>query len=133
MFEVGRVCSVDCPRAFALLLALLRSGDDARTFRRANDCGPCRGGPQQIRSVSNMAWRSLMPDNQFTEALIAHWPVWLVSVTLVVAAIIDGRKLKVPNWLTFPLILSGWIYGLEVGGWAGLQASFVGTLVGLGL
>jgi prepilin peptidase CpaA len=80
-----------------------------------------------------MAWRSFMLDNRFAEALIAHWPVWLVTVTLVVAAIIDGRKLKVPNWLTFPMILSGLIYGFEVGGWSGLQASFIGTLVGLAL
>ena len=74
-----------------------------------------------------------MLDNRFADALIAHWPVWLVSVTLVVAAIIDGRKLKVPNWLTFPMILSGLVYGFETGGLAGLQASFVGVLVGLGL
>jgi prepilin peptidase CpaA len=74
-----------------------------------------------------------MLDNRFADALIAHWPVWLVTVTLVVAAIIDGRKLKVPNWLTFPMILSGLIYGFEVGGMAGLRASFIGTLVGLGL
>ena len=64
-----------------------------------------------------------MLDNRFADALIAHWPVWLVTVTLVVAAIIDGRKLKVPNWLTFPMILSGLIYGFEVGGWSATKVS----------
>lgn len=62
---------------------------------------------------------------------LAHWPVWLVSVVLVVAAGIDGYKLKVPNWITFPLVLSGWLYGVCVGGWAGLGASLLGTVVGL--
>ncbi len=33
-----------------------------------------------------------------------HWHVWLVTVTLIVAAVIDGWKLKVPNLITFPLI-----------------------------
>ena len=31
---------------------------------------------------------------------------------MIVAAVIDGWKLKVPNWLTFPLVLSGWTLGL---------------------
>jgi prepilin peptidase CpaA len=58
---------------------------------------------------------------------------WLVSIVLVVAAVIDGRKLKVPNWITWPLVLSGWIAGAILFGWAGLGWSVAGTLVGLGL
>src|SRR5205807_2103402 len=38
---------------------------------------------------------------------LANWPLWFLSVAMIVAAVIDGWKLKVPNWLTFPLILSG--------------------------
>jgi len=34
-----------------------------------------------------------------------HWQVWLVAVVLVVAAVIDGYQLKVPNWLTYPMII----------------------------
>jgi prepilin peptidase CpaA len=60
-----------------------------------------------------------------------HWPVWLVSVTLVVAAVIDGWKLKVPNWLTFPMIISGWLYSGICFGWDGLGWSLTGTAVGL--
>ncbi len=41
-----------------------------------------------------------------------HWPLWFISLAMIVAAVIDGRKLKVPNWLTFPLVLSGWALGL---------------------
>ena len=48
----------------------------------------------------------------FIEQVIANWPVWFVTVALIVAAIIDGIQLKVPNWLTFPFIISGWIYSM---------------------
>jgi prepilin peptidase CpaA len=69
-------------------------------------------------------------------SIVKHWPIWVVTITLIVAAVIDGWKLKVPNWITFPMILSGWIYGLfSTGsfGWEGLAASLVGTAVGLAL
>ncbi len=65
--------------------------------------------------------------------LLDNWPVWLVSITLVLAAVIDGVKLKVPNWITFPLILGGWIYAWGTGGWEGLGSSLLGTAVGLAL
>jgi prepilin peptidase CpaA len=61
------------------------------------------------------------------------WPIWLVSAVLVVAAVIDGWKLKVPNWITFPMVISGWIYSFAAFGWEGLGASLIGTCVGLGL
>lgn len=62
------------------------------------------------------------------------WPVWVVTITLIVAAIIDGMKLKVPNWITFPMIASGWIYCAAFSpyaGWEGLGLSLFGTAVGL--
>jgi len=62
-----------------------------------------------------------------------NWHVWLLSAVLVIAAVIDGWKLKVPNWITFPLILSGWIYSGIAFGWPGLGWSLLGTAVGLGL
>jgi prepilin peptidase CpaA len=74
-----------------------------------------------------------MPDHNFLTNLSAHWPVWFITVTLVVAAVIDGYKLKVPNWLTFPLVLSGWVFGAVSGGWPGLGESLLGTVVGLAL
>ena len=57
-------------------------------------------------------------------------------MTLVVAAVIDGLKLKVPNWITFPMIISGWIYSAALSpyaGWEGLMYSLIGTVVGLAL
>ncbi|HET6883963.1 MAG TPA: A24 family peptidase [Pirellulales bacterium] len=62
-----------------------------------------------------------------------HWPIWFVTVALIVAAAIDGWKLKVPNWLTFPFIVSGWIYSGVAFGWEGLGYSLLGTLAGLAM
>jgi len=66
-------------------------------------------------------------------SLVENWHVWLVTITLIVAAVIDGYKLKVPNWLTFPMIISGWVYSTAYFGWEGLGWSMVGTGVGLAL
>lgn len=66
--------------------------------------------------------------------LAETWPCWVVTITLVVAAVIDGLQLKVPNWITFPMIISGWIYSTAFSpysGWEGLFLSLVGTAVGL--
>ncbi len=69
-----------------------------------------------------------------SKAVVENWPIWLVTVTLVVAAVIDGLQLKVPNWLTFPMIVSGWVYSSVLSGypwWEGLLYSLLGTAVGL--
>lgn len=71
--------------------------------------------------------------------IINNWHVWFVTVTLIVAAVIDGIKLKVPNWITYPMIISGWVYSVFAAASAGeswyygLGASLIGTLVGLAL
>ena len=79
----------------------------------------------------------IMPDfGNFSELLMEHWPIWFVTITLVVAAVIDGLQLKVPNWLTFPMIISGWVYSATLSGypwWEGLMYSLLGTVIGLAL
>src|SRR5881398_2039186 len=70
--------------------------------------------------------------------ILTHWPLTLVCVAMIVAAVIDGWKLKVPNWLTFPLVLSGWLLGLlnnfglltEAGFEGGIGAALAGTALG---
>jgi prepilin peptidase CpaA len=69
--------------------------------------------------------------------ILNHWPLTFVCVAMIVAAVIDGWKLKVPNWLTFPLVLSGWVLGLlhnfgwlEATGTGGLGASLTGAAFG---
>jgi prepilin peptidase CpaA len=72
--------------------------------------------------------------------ILSHWPLWFTCVAMVVAAVIDGWKLKVPNALTFPLILAGWALGgchnlglLEGTGTGGIGASLAGTALGFAL
>jgi prepilin peptidase CpaA len=72
---------------------------------------------------------------------LSNWPLWLVCLFLIVAAVIDFWKLKVPNWLTFPMIFAGWAYGAIAGAltgggfgaWEGLGASFALTWFGFAL
>src|SRR5882762_1737796 len=72
---------------------------------------------------------------------LENWPVVVVCVGMVAAAVIDWWKFKVPNKLTFPLIVSGWLLGLCVNfGWVegyqgqgGVGAALAGTFLGLGL
>jgi prepilin peptidase CpaA len=40
------------------------------------------------------------------------WPLVFLSLAMIVGAVIDGWKFKVPNWLTFPVIISGWLLGI---------------------
>jgi prepilin peptidase CpaA len=65
--------------------------------------------------------------------LTDNWAMWAVTVTLVVAAVIDGLYLKVPNKITYPLIAAGWIYSTAVGGLPGLGWSLAATFFGLAL
>jgi prepilin peptidase CpaA len=45
-------------------------------------------------------------------SLEKHWPLIVMSLGLIAGAIVDGWKFKVPNRITFPLIISGWVLGL---------------------
>src|SRR5213079_606206 len=72
---------------------------------------------------------------------LAQWPLFVVCVAMIAAAVIDGWKLKVPNWLTFPLILSGWLLGLlhtfqllpDSTGAGGIGGAVAGTFLGMAL
>lgn len=66
-------------------------------------------------------------------AIVANWHVWFVTVVLIVAAVIDGWILKVPNWLTFPFIISGCVFSFVMFGMQGLGWSLLGVVVGLAL
>jgi prepilin peptidase CpaA len=72
--------------------------------------------------------------------ILSHWPLTFVCVAMIVAAVIDGWKLKVPNLLTLPRILSGWLLGLlhncgllESSGQGGLGSSLLATALGFAL
>ncbi len=68
---------------------------------------------------------------EITQYLMENWHIKAVSAILILAAWIDGRELKVPNWITFPMILSGLVYQTYVGGVEGFGAGILGMVVGL--
>ncbi|HMP79793.1 MAG TPA: A24 family peptidase [Pirellulaceae bacterium] len=76
-----------------------------------------------------------MPD--FIVNLSQTWPFWAVTIFVVVAAYVDGKELRVPNKLTFPMIFAGWLFSLIAfqlngeGWYVGLFWSLAGTAVGL--
>lgn len=72
----------------------------------------------------------------------ANWPLVVVSLGMFACAVIDWWKLKVPNYLTFPLILSGWLLGLlhnfdvhlfADAGKGGIGAALAGTFFAFGV
>jgi len=71
--------------------------------------------------------------HELTDAMVRHWPIWVVTATLVIAAVIDGWILKVPNLITYPMIVAGWCYSGYYFGWEGFGWSLLGTSVGLAL
>jgi prepilin peptidase CpaA len=65
--------------------------------------------------------------------IFEHWNIWLVTIVLIVAAVIDGFELRVPNWITFPFIIGGWVYSTAAFGWQGLGWSLAGTVLGMSI
>jgi prepilin peptidase CpaA len=73
----------------------------------------------------------------------ANWPIVVICIGMLAAAIIDWWKYKVPNKLTFPLILTGWALGLAntitwedgagIAGAGGIGAALFGTFLGCAL
>ena len=57
--------------------------------------------------------------------------VKIVSVLLIWAAWIDGKELRVPNWMTFPMVATGIIWCTVADGWSGLGFSLLGMVAGL--
>jgi len=69
-----------------------------------------------------MDWHALLTENLHVK---------FVCLVLIVAAWIDGKELRVPNWITFPMVLSGMAFNVWMSGWSGLGAALLGTIVGL--
>lgn len=55
----------------------------------------------------------------------------VTTVMALVAAVIDFRRFRVPNVLTFPLCISGLAFHTGVNGLSGLQYGFGGIVVGV--
>jgi prepilin peptidase CpaA len=74
------------------------------------------------KGFGKMDWETL---------LLSNWHVKFVCLVLIVAAYIDGKELRVPNWITFPMVFSGLIFNVYMTGWSGLGLGLVGMCVGL--
>lgn len=83
--------------------------------------------------ASHSVWAALSPEG------VNYGPLVVICFGMVLAAFIDGWALKVPNWVTLPLVLSGWALGAlhDVGvtqaGAGGFGISVLCTFVGFGL
>ena len=84
--------------------------------------------------ASHQVWAALSPEG------LNFGPLIVICIGMVLAAFIDGWALKVPNWITLPLILSGWALGLLHdagiaidGGAGGFGIAFLGTVAGFAL
>ena len=55
--------------------------------------------------VAHHVWAAISPTG------LNAGPLVVVCFGMILAAFIDGWALKVPNWVTLPLILSGWMLG----------------------
>lgn len=67
-------------------------------------------------------------------------PLVVIGFAMILAAFIDGWALKVPNWITLPLVLSGWMlgalhdFGVAVdAGTGGFGFAVAGTFLGFAL
>jgi len=84
--------------------------------------------------VASKLWAAVSPTG------LNGGPLVVVCFGMILAAFIDGWALKVPNWVTLPLVLSGWILGLmhdcglsPDGGTGGFLLSVGGTFLGFAL
>ncbi len=68
---------------------------------------------------------------EWQEIVLNNWHVKLVCVILIVAAYIDGKQLRVPNWLTFPMVISGLVFSVCVGGIGDWESGLIGGLLGM--
>ena len=54
----------------------------------------------------------------------------LLPLPMILAAVLDVRSGKIPNWLTYPLAVFGLVLASTVTGWAGFAESFIGMAAG---
>ena len=81
--------------------------------------------------LSHIVWAAIWPDG------LNAGPLVVISFGMILAAFIDGWALKVPNWITLPLVLSGWAlgalhdFGVPVdSGTGGFGIAVLGTFMG---
>jgi prepilin peptidase CpaA len=59
-------------------------------------------------------------------------PAWVWGLLVAcagIACVTDMRSMRIPNWLTLPLLAGGLVYGTMMGGWMGLLQSLAGSAI----
>jgi prepilin peptidase CpaA len=81
--------------------------------------------------VSHHVWAAIWPNG------LNAGPLVVIGFGMILAAFIDGWALKVPNWITLPLVLSGWAlgalhdFGVPIdSGTGSFGMAFFGTILG---
>lgn len=84
--------------------------------------------------AAHLAWAAVWPTG------LNGGPLVVICFAMILAAFIDGWALKVPNWITLPLVLSGWAlgamhdFGIHVdAGTGGLGIAVLSTVLGFAL
>ena len=60
-------------------------------------------------------------------------PVVIIGCITLVAAVIDVRTRRIPNWFTVPVLAGGLIFHTVTGGWGGLLTALGGFVTGFGI
>jgi len=87
-----------------------------------------------LARIAHLTWASLVPE---TSQLPNLGPIVVLAFLMILAAAIDGYAFKVPNWLTLPIVVSGWMIGLlhtlDIAfdaGTGGVGDALLGTFIG---
>jgi len=65
---------------------------------------------------------------------VTPWlPVVIIGIITLVAAVIDVRTRRIPNWFTVPVLAGGLLFHAITGGWSGLLMAFGGFVTGFGI
>ena len=65
---------------------------------------------------------------------VTPWlPVVIIGSITLVAAVIDVRTRRIPNWFTVPVLAGGLLFHAITGGWGGLLTAIGGFATGFGI
>ena len=65
---------------------------------------------------------------------VSPWlPVVIIGTMTVVAAVIDLRTRRIPNWFTMPVLAGGLLFHAATAGWGGLLTALGGFVTGFGI
>lgn len=79
--------------------------------------------------MTNTLASILAAEGPVRAAPVPPWIWLLLVVSATVACVTDMRSMRIPNWLTLPLLAGGLTYGAIMGGWTGFLHSAAGAAI----